>query len=147
MVGEEGKKRQVRHRHEKGEVGKKIMRKNMRCDGGYKCSKRKRKTKGKKESLLGSVLFISVGEYIKLAEREKGLAVNAAHAGRLRQTSGLSESSEINGGWIIYTPSLLWEKCFCSLCIKVIEWAVLYGPFRGGKWASVQAGCSKTQQQ
>lgn len=81
-------------------------------------------------------MFISVGEYIKLVEREKE-TVNAAHTGKLRQTSGLSKSSEINEGWIIYTPRLLWEKCLCCLCVKLIEWAVLHGPFRRGKWTLV----------
>lgn len=59
--------------------------------------------------------------------------------GKLRQTSGLSKSSEINRGWIIYTPRPLWEKCLCSLCIEVIEWEVLYGPF-GGKKMNFGAG-------
>lgn len=66
--------------------------------------------------------------------------MNVAHTGKPRQTSGLPESSEINGGWIIYTPGLLWEKCLCSASIKVIGWAVLRGPFRAAEWTLVDVG-------
>lgn len=79
-------------------------------------------------------MFISMGEYIKLVEREKeARSGGSVHWEAETEPRGSRKSSEINGGWIIYTPRLLWEKCLCSLCIKVIEWPVLYGPFRGRK--------------
>lgn len=61
-----------------------------------------------------------MGEYIRWLSVRKKLALSTAHIGKLRQTSGLSDSSEINGGWIIYAPKQQWEKCLCSLCVKVM---------------------------
>lgn len=93
------------------------------------------------ESLPRRAGFVSMGEYIKLVEREKAARGGcSAHGGKPRQTSGLSESSEINGGWIIYTPRLLWEKCLCSPSIKGIGRPVLCGPFRAATCTLVHFG-------
>lgn len=95
------------------------------------------------ESFPRRVVFVSMGEYIKLVEREKEARGGCSTHGKPRQTSGLSESSEINGGWIIYTPRLLWEKCLCSPSIKGIGRPILCGPFRTAKCTLVHFGLCK----
>ena len=89
-----------------------------------------------KQSFLWRMVFVSTGEYIKLVEREKeARCERCAHweaETDLRALGKLRNQRRVDNLYIKTTVG--------KVCMKVIEWVLLSGPFMGGKmdyrWAT-----------